>query len=408
MMRLTVLPNGLKVASRAMPGFESVAIGLNADAGSRHEPASLNGIAHLFEHMVFKGAGDRSAREISETVEDVGGDLNACTERDGTSFSATMLADHMPLGVELLSDLILRPHLEPEELEREKDVVLQELGEARDTPGDIIFDELWAAAYAGQSLGRSILGDEASIARIGVKDLNDWRDRHYGAASLSLVAAGKVDHDALVSEAERCLAAAPDGAACGHEPATFTGERRILRARSDQAHLTFAFAGPAATAPDYHPARLFADIVGGGASSRLFQTLREERGLAYSVSASLHAYVDTGIFSVHAATSSRNAAAATQLIEQVLSEAASGANARELERAQTQARAGLLMALESTWGQAHYLSRQLAIHNRLVEPRELLEALASVTLDQVRAAGSAMLAGPRATASIGTAAARAA
>jgi predicted Zn-dependent peptidase len=391
-----------------MPGFETVAIGLYADAGSRHEPAPLNGIAHLFEHMVFKGAGGRSAREISEAVEDVGGDLNACTERDGTSFAATMLAEHMPLGVELLSDLIVRPHLDPQELEREKEVVLQELAEARDTPADIIFDELWGAAFARQSLGRSILGDEASIARITASDLRAWREQHYRSESLCLLAAGKVDHAALVAQAERWLADVPRGGCGAHEPATFTGERRVVMGRSDQAHLTFAFAGPAAVSPQYHAARLFADIVGGGASSRLFQALREERGLAYSVSASLHSYADTGIFSVHAATSSRNAAAASELIEQVLAQAASEASGKELERARTQARAGLLMSLETTWGQVNYLSRQLALYGRLVEPDELLEKLAAVTLEQVRAAGQAMLAGPRASAAIGTAAVRAA
>src|SRR4051812_32468508 len=197
-MKLTILPNGLKVASREMPSIETAAVGLYAEAGSRHEPARLNGIAHLFEHMVFKGAGGRSAREISEAIEDVGGDLNAATDRDGTSFMASVLAEHVPLGVELVSDLVLKPHLAAPELEREKDVVLQELGEARDTPSDIIFDDLWSAAFADQALGRPVLGDETSVEAIRVEDLHEWRRRHYGAGSLALVAAGKVDHDALV------------------------------------------------------------------------------------------------------------------------------------------------------------------------------------------------------------------
>jgi len=408
MMQLTHLPNGLRVASCAMPGFETVAIGLYAEAGSRHEPARVNGIAHLFEHMVFKGAGGRSAREISETIEDVGGDLNACTDRDGTSFAATMLAEHLPLGVELLADLVVRPHLDSADLEREKEVVLQELAEARDTPSDIIFDELWSAAFADQSLGRSILGDEASISAIGTADLRAWRDGHYRAANLCLVAAGKVDHSVLVAEAERRLSGLSGGTGGGFEEARFTGEQRVLRARSDQAHLTFAFEGPAATAPEYHSARLFADVVGGGASSRLFQALREDRGLAYSVSASLQSYADTGVLSVHAATSSRNASVAAELIGNVLRQAADEATEKEVERARTQARAGLLMALESTWGQANYLARQLALYGRLPDPGETLEALAAVTLDQVRAAGAAIISGPRAAASIGLPAARAA
>src|SRR5215213_10627213 len=173
-MQLTILPNGLKVASREMPALETAAVGLYAEAGSRHEPARLNGIAHLFEHMVFKGAGGRSARAISEAIEEVGGDLNAATERDATSFTASIMAEHLPLAVELISDMILRPHFAESDLEREKDVVFQELAEARDTPSDMVFDQLWSAAYDGEALGRSILGEEPTIGSVSVADLCHW------------------------------------------------------------------------------------------------------------------------------------------------------------------------------------------------------------------------------------------
>ena len=198
MMKLTTLSNGLRVASREMPGIETAAVGLYADTGSRYEPAPVNGLAHLFEHMVFKGAGDRSAREISEAIEDVGGDLNAATDRDSTSFMASVMAEHVPLGLELIADMILKPHFSDKELEREKDVVLQELGEARDTPNDIIFDDLLSAAYADQPLGRSILGDETSIETITVADLWAWRDGQYRGGSLMLVAAGHGGQDRAV------------------------------------------------------------------------------------------------------------------------------------------------------------------------------------------------------------------
>ncbi len=407
-MKLATLDNGLKVASRSMPGIETVAVGLYADTGSRHEPARVNGLAHLFEHMVFKGAGGRSARELSEAIEDVGGDLNACTERDGTSFSASLLAEHLPLGIELLSDLILRPHFDGGDLAREKEVVLQELGEARDTPSDIIFDELWAAAYPDQPLGRPILGDEASIAAIDVDDLHGWRLGQYRAGSLFLVAAGKVDHDGLVRRAEAHFAGLPEGAIDPAQPAQFAGGTRAGRARADQAHLAFAHAGPAHRDPDYYAARLFADLVGGGASSRLFQAVREERGLAYSIWASLLPYRDGGIFHVYAATARREAAAAAGLIARIIADAAENATQRELDRVRTQARAGLLMSLESRWGQAAYVARQLSVHGRLVEPTEVIHDLEQVTLDEVRAAGARMLAGPRASATIGVPAVRAA
>ena len=408
MMQLTTLANGLKVATREMPGVETAAVGLYADTGSRYEAGRVNGIAHLFEHMVFKGAGGRSAREISEAIEDVGGDLNAATDRDGTSFMASVMAEHVPLGVELIADMILKPHFDADELEREKDVVLQELGEARDTPNDIIFDDLWSAAFADQPLGRSVLGDEASIAAIAVSDLDAWRTEQYRAGSIALVAAGKVDHAALVELAEQRFGALPPGTIPAPDQARFTGGNRVGRAASDQAHLALAFAGPAQLDADYFAARLFADAVGGGMSSRLFQQLREDRGLAYTVYASLSPYRDVGLFSIYAATARRQSAAAAQLIEEVIADAAETLTQRELDRVRTQARAGLLMSLESPWGQAHYVARQLSLHGRLVDPPEVIAELAAVTLDQSRAAGAKMLAGARARATIGFPAVRAA
>jgi predicted Zn-dependent peptidase len=408
MMQLTTLPSGLRVATRAMPGLETAAVGLYAEAGSRHEPARVNGLAHLFEHMVFKGAAGRSAREISEAIEDVGGELNACTDRDGTNFTASVLAEHVPLAVELLADLIQRPHLAASDLEREKDVVLQELGEARDTPNDIIFDDLWSVAFGDQPLGRPVLGEEASIEAITVEDLHDWRRGQFRAGSLSLVAAGKVEHQALVALAERHLADLALGAISGPEPARFTGGARVGRASAEQAHLALAWPAPAQLDSDYFAARFFSDIVGGGASSRLFQQVREERGLAYSVYSQLAPYSDTGIFYVYAATARRESAAAAQLIEEVVAETARTATPRELERVRTQARAGLLMSIESPWGQVHYLARQLSLYGRLVDPAEVIAELQAVTLDQLRAAGAAILAGPRARATIGFPAVRAA
>jgi len=408
MMKLTTLANGLRIASRETPGVETAAVGLYAETGSRYEPARLNGLAHLYEHMVFKGAGGRSAREISETIEDVGGDLNAATDRDATSFMASVMAEHVPLGIELISDMILRPHFDEKELEREKDVVLQELGEARDTPNDIIFDDLQSAAFADQPLGRSILGDEASIESITVADLKEWREGQYRAGSLSLVAAGKVDHQRLVALGEEAFGGLPSGGIADPDPAKFTGGDRVGRTASDQAHLALGFCGPAQGDADYYAARFFSDAVGGGMSSRLFQQLREDRGLAYSVYSHLHPYRDTGLFSIYAATARHQSASSAQLIEEILNESTVGLTQREVDRVRTQAKAGLLMSLESPWGQANYLARQISLHGRLVETSEIIADLDAVTLEEVRAAGTKMLSGARARATIGFAAVRAA
>jgi predicted Zn-dependent peptidase len=194
---VSTLPNGLTVASWAMPGVETVALSISADTGSRFEAAPVNGLAHLFEHMVFKGTHRRSAREIAEQMEDVGGQLNAWTSRDATMFHARLLAKDLPLGVDLVADLVSNPRFDEGDLAREKEVVLQELGEARDTPDDIVFDHLQEAAYPDQGLGRSILGDEATLARISRDDLVQWQAAHYAPQRLALVVAGKVDHAAL-------------------------------------------------------------------------------------------------------------------------------------------------------------------------------------------------------------------
>ena len=407
-MRLATLDSGLRVASHAMPGLQTAAVGLFADVGSRAEPAALNGIAHLFEHMVFKGAGGRSARDISEAIEEVGGDLNAATERDATSFTASVMAEHVPLAVELIADMILRPHFAEIDLEREKQVVFQELAEARDTPSDMVFDELWSAAFEGQGLGRSILGEESTIGPVTVANLCHWRDLHYRGPGVILVAAGRVDHDELVELAERNLNAVLAGPAAGHEPARFIGGTRRGRHATEQAQLTLGYPGPSDKAVDYYAARLFSDVIGSGASSRLFQQVREDRGLAYTVSSTLHPYADTGLFYIYAATARSQAAAALELIEEIVAGTPSSVTQRELDRVRTQARAGLLMSLETPWGQAHYVARQLVVHGRLVDPAEVVDALLAVTLDDVREAGARMIAGPCARATIGVPAAQAA
>jgi predicted Zn-dependent peptidase len=247
MMKLTTLPNGLRVASRFMPSVETAAVGLYADTGSRYEPAHLNGIAHLFEHMVFKGAGGRSAREISEAIEDVGGDLNASTDRDGTNFMASVMAEHVPLGLELIADMILRPHFSEAELEREKDVVLQELGEARDTPSDIIFDDLQSAAFADQPLGRSVLGEEASIEAIKVEDLTTGAAANIAAAAFRWSRPGRSITTRWSSLPRLAFADLPGGTNLAPEPAHFTGGDRVGRTSSDQAHLALGFRGRASS-----------------------------------------------------------------------------------------------------------------------------------------------------------------
>jgi predicted Zn-dependent peptidase len=401
MMQLTTLANGLRVASRPMRSVETIAVGLYAATGSRNEPAHLNGIAHLFEHMVFKGAGGRSSREISELVEDVGGDLNASTDRELTAFYLSLLAENLELGVKLLADLTQRPHFDATHLELEKKVVLQELAEARDTASDIVFDLLQEAAFDAQPLGRSVLGDERTIGSVTVDDLHDWLGAQYAPSKLVLVAAGKLEHDRLVDLAQAAFGGMAVRPSPARSESRFTGGRRFGRRKSAQAHIALAMAAPEWSASDAYASQMFADVVGVGSSSRLFQQLREEQGLAYSVAAGAQNYADAGLFWCYVASDRADAGLVHREIERVLAEAAAGLEQRELERARALAKAGMMMSLESCWGQASYLATRLLREDRLVEPAEIVARLDAVTLDEVRAAGANMLAGPRALACVG-------
>ena len=393
---------GLRVVTCPVPGVETVAINLLADTGARFEPAPLNGLAHLFEHMVFKGSERRSAREIAEAIEDVGGQLNAWTSRDATAFHARLLARDLPLGLDILADMLVNPRFDEDELAREKHVVLQELGEARDTPDDIVFDHLQAAAFPGQALGRSILGSEETLAAITADDLRGWRDTHYQPERLILSVAGRTAHDEVMRLAEAALPArGTPGLALAAEPVGFVAGRHEDNRRCEQAQLTLGLPAPGHHDAGHDAAVLFVLAVGGGMSSRLFQEVREARGLAYSVSASVTPYVDGGLMSVHAACAREDADAARTLIDEVLAGAVRDLSQAELDRARAQAVAGLLMALESPQGQADHVARCLAIHGRYLAAAEIVARLEAVDVDAARAEGTAMLAHAPARAEIG-------
>jgi predicted Zn-dependent peptidase len=402
-----ITSHGLRVATCAVAGVETVAINLLADTGARYETEALNGLAHLFEHMVFKGSMRRSARGIAEAIEDVGGQLNAWTSRDMTAFHARVLARDLPLGLDLIADMLGDPRFDEDELTREKHVVLQELGEARDTPDDIVFDHLQEAAFPGQALGRSILGSEASLERITAEDLRGWRDSHYQPEQLTLVVAGKADHEAVMRLADAMFVPRGlPGARADAELVRFAAGLAADQRKAEQAQLTMGLPAPGHYDAAHDAALLFTMAVGGGMSSRLFQEVREARGLAYSVSAAVSPYADGGLMSVHAACARGQAAAARALIDDVLADAALTLSPAELERARAQAVAGLLMALESPTGQADYAARQLVIHGRYVEPSEVIARLEAVSVDEARAAGAAMLAHAPARAEIGAGARR--
>lgn len=397
------LANGFTVAAEPMAGVETIAVGLHVDCGARHEEARTNGLAHLFEHMVFKGAGGRSAREISEAVENVGGYLNAFTSRDQTAFQARLLAEHLDLGVELIGDMIRKPHFDDGDLAREKDVVLQELGEARDLPDDIINDHFHATAWPGQAFGRPVLGDEATIAAIGVDDLRAWTRTHYRPQGMVLAAAGKIDMDQLVALAEARFGDMEPAPRPVAEVAAYSGGSFVEKRRLESAHILFGWEGVSYFDADYYPLLLFSQAAGEGSSSRLFQSIREDRGLAYSVGSSVAAWRDTGMLTVYLATARREAQNATDLSRDLFRAAAVDLAPEELSRAKAQIRATILMALESVQSRADRLGFQTLVHGTPMDPATIIAKVDACTLDEVRAVGARLIAGRETLATVGPA-----
>ena len=399
--RVHRLANGLTVAVEPMDGVETLAVGIYADVGSRSEAAGQGGLAHLVEHMVFKGAGARDARAIAEDIEDVGGSLNAWTARDHTVYHARLLADDLALGVDMIADLVRAPKFDADELEREKKVVLSELGEARDTPDDIVFDHLQSACYPGQAIGVPVLGDEATLATLTAADLRRWTETQYRPGGLVLAAAGKVDEDALLKLAESRFGDMIAGVAPPVAAATFGGGTHHDRRRFDQIHLAAAWPGAGHVADEIHSLSLFSSAAGVGMSSRLFQQLREERGLAYSIYSWTQAYAETGLFGIYCAAERPRAAQALALARTVLAQIAEDLSEAELVRARAQAKAGLLMGLESVASRCDHLARNLQIHGRILPVAETVAALDAVTVAEARAAGAKALAGGEALATVG-------
>jgi len=399
--QLHKLTNGLTVAVDPMPGAQSVSIGLYAQVGARSEPEPLSGLAHVVEHMVFKGAGSRDTRALAEAIEDVGGVLNAWTARDQTVFYGRTLAKDAPLLCELLADLIRAPHLADEHLEREKDVILSELGEVVDAPDDLVHEHLFEAAFDAQPLGRSILGRAETIRAITRDDCRRWIEGELVPSRLILSASGRVDPDEMLRLAERLLGDMADWPGTPIAQAEFTGGLLNDRREFEQAHWCLGLPGLAAADPRLPALSLFVQALGGGMSSRLFQELREERGLAYSVSAWSQAFADTGIVALSCAADRERAIESMHLARAVLADAVETLDDTEVSRARAQIEAGLLMGLESPSGRADHMARSIEVFGRILDLDELLDQLRSVDAAAARAAGAAIIDGRTAVASVG-------
>ena len=389
-LRLTTLPNGFRIVTEHMPGLKSASVGIWVTAGGRHERVEQNGIAHFLEHMAFKGTARRTALQIAEAVEDVGGYINAYTSREMTAYYARVLEADVPLAVDVISDIVLNPVFDPNEIETERHVILQEIGQALDTPDDIIFDWLQEVSYPDQSFGRTILGPAERVAGFRREDLTRFVAEHYGPDQMILSAAGGVDHDSIVGQATEIfggLARVGNGLI---QPAAFLGGERREVKDLEQVHFALAFEAPGYRAPDVYAAQVYATALGGGMSSRLFQKIREERGLCYSIFAQSGAYEDTGQITLYAGTSQEEIGELTQLTLDELKRSAEDMTPAEVNRARAQLKAGLLMGLESPSSRAERLARLLAIWGRVPDVDEAVAKIDAVTTADVRACAEAM------------------
>jgi len=400
-VRVTTLPNGLRVATDRMASVETVSVGAWIGVGTRQEAPEFNGVAHMLEHMAFKGTTSRSARDIAEQIEAVGGSMNAHTSREQTAYFVKVLKEDQPLAVDILADILLRSTYDAGELQRERTVILQELGQAEDTPDDIIFDHFQEAAFPQQALGRPVLGKAAIIEQLPREALVDFRLRHYGASGMVVVAAGNLDHEVFVDQVSRAFADLTPAGDMSYEAARYTGGEYRDDQELEQVHLVLGFPGMSFTDPDYYPSMVLATLLGGGMSSRLFQEIREQRGLAYSVSAFSAPYLDGGIFAIYAGTGEKETKDLTTVLFEQLRGVCAPVPEDEARRARTQMKAGLLMSLESTGARMEGLGSQLLIYGRPIPVEEIVRRIDAVTPKEVARAAQRIFGGRPTVAAMG-------
>nr|WP_316652945.1 pitrilysin family protein [uncultured Gellertiella sp.] len=381
----TRLASGLTVVTESMPHLESVALGVWIKSGSRNETREEHGIAHLLEHMAFKGTTRRSARDIAEEIENVGGEVNAATSTETTSYYARVLKDHVPLAVDILADILTESVFDEEELAREKNVILQEIGAADDTPDDVVFDRFSEVAFHNQTIGRSILGTPETVMSFTPDQIRHYLARNYTTDRMFVIAAGAVEHQAFVREVEQRFSSLP--AKPSIEPvmdiARYTGgDVRETRDLMDT-QVLLGFEGRAYHMRDFYCSQLLANILGGGMSSRLFQEVREIRGLCYSVYAFHWGFSDTGIFGIHAATGGENLPELVPVIIDELRKSSERIDQQEIERARAQIRAQLLMGQESPAARAGQIARQMMLYGRIIPNNEMMERLGGITTQRL-------------------------
>ncbi len=377
-IQVTTLANGLRVVTDYMSTVETASIGAWVAVGTRHEKPELNGISHLLEHLAFKGTRRRSALAIAEEIEAVGGHLNAYTSRENTAYYAKVLKEDVALAVDIIADILQHSTMEPDELERERQVVIQEIHQAHDTPDDIIFDHFQQTAYPNQAIGRPVLGEAELIENLPREKVIDFMKGQYSASKIVVAAAGNVDHDIFVKLTEAAFCDLPEKGSTTDEPVIYQGGDYRESRDLEQVHVVMGLEGTSYKDPNYYPMSVLSTLLGGGMSSRLFQEVREKRGLAYSIYSFASSFEDGGIFGVYAGTGRDEVTELMPIICDEIQKLTDHVSEEELARARAQLKASTLMTLESTASRSEQAARQLQIFNRIVPIEEVIEKIEEV------------------------------
>ncbi|PKU23988.1 M16 family metallopeptidase [Telmatospirillum siberiense] len=400
-IRQTRLANGLTVLTDRMETVETASLGVWVNAGTRHETPEINGVSHLLEHMAFKGTERRSARAIAEEIEAVGGHLNAYTSREHTAYYAKILKEDVGLALDIIADILQHSTIDAEELAREQAVVVQEISQSIDTPDDIIFDHFQATAYPDQAVGRPVLGTADLVRGMSRNTLSGYMRNNYGAERMILAAAGNLHHDDVVAMAESHFNALPKTSAAVEDVARYVGGEYRESRDLEQVHLVLGFDGVCYDDPDYYAASVLSTLLGGGMSSRLFQEVREKRGLVYSIYSFTSSYTDGGLFAIYAGTGEEEAAEVIPVVCDEVMKVTQSIGADEVQRARAQLKASILMAMESTSARCEQLARQIQAHGRLVPVEEMVAKVEAIDAEAVIAAARRLFVGTPTFAAIG-------
>ena len=380
----TTLNNGVRVVSVHLPHVETVTLGAYFNVGARDEDKSVNGIAHVLEHMAFKGTTTKSAKEIAEMVESVGGYLNAYTSRETTAYYARLLKEHAHLGLGVLADILQNSVFAQEELDKERHVIIQEIGQTYDTPDDVLFDYFQDTAFPDQPMGRPILGSVDNVASFTSVQVKHYLESHYGAEKMVIAAAGNIRHAELVEKAHELFGTFRKNDQFNREPSNYTGGDFRQQRDLEQTHVTLGFKGIPLKDPDFYSVAMLSTILGSGMSSRLFQEVREKRGLVYSVYAFSSSYRDDGLFTIYAGTSPEKVESLIPVVCEQLLDVTQNLSDKEIDRARSQIKAGLMMGLESTSGRCEQLANQMLVHGRVIPLQETLQKIEAVTKSTIQ------------------------